>query len=305
MPRFSAATRLLVVAPHPDDETIATGVLVQQVRAMGGEVHILLLTNGDNNPWPQRWLERRLLIGTAGRKRWGQRRYAEMLQALQSLQVPRQALQSMGWPDMGVTELLMRDGMQAAASIALAIDRFQPSLIALPSIEDRHPDHGAAHVLVQLALAGRAVAPRQLTYLVHGDASRTGVVELHASPAQQAGKIAALKAHHTQMALSGRRMRRLAAADERYRAVSTRPPAPGIPLPWRPPFWLRPWLRLSVASASGTHSWRWPDAPLRRDDRGDYYLPDEAGSTRGLRFIKLSLILRTPWIFDHWGWRKA
>ncbi|MEP6898987.1 MAG: PIG-L family deacetylase [Rhodanobacter sp.] len=305
MPSFSAASRLLVVAPHPDDETIATGVLVQQVRAMGGEVHILLLTNGDNNPWPQRWLEHRLLIGTAARKRWGQRRYAEMLQALQCLQVPQQALQTMGWPDMGVAELLLRDGVQAAASIALAIDRFQPTLIALPSIEDRHPDHGAAHVLVQLALAGRTDTPRQLAYLVHGDASRTSVAELHASPAQQAGKIAALEAHHTQMALSGRRMRRLAAADERYRAVSTRLPAPGMPLPWRPPFWLRPWLRLSVASASGTHSWRWQDAPLQRDDRGDYHLPDEAGSTSSLRFVKLSLSLRTPWIFDRWGWRKA
>ena len=32
---FSARTRLLVVAPHPDDETIANGLLIQQVRATG------------------------------------------------------------------------------------------------------------------------------------------------------------------------------------------------------------------------------------------------------------------------------
>src|SRR5690242_21090013 len=34
-PEFSASTRLLVIAPHPDDETLATGVLLQQVLAAG------------------------------------------------------------------------------------------------------------------------------------------------------------------------------------------------------------------------------------------------------------------------------
>lgn len=32
LPAFPAHSRLLVVAPHPDDETIATGLLIQQVR---------------------------------------------------------------------------------------------------------------------------------------------------------------------------------------------------------------------------------------------------------------------------------
>ena len=71
---LNARTRLLVVAPHPDDESIATGELILQVRQAGGEVQILLLTNGDNNPWPQRWVERRLRIGADERRRWGERR---------------------------------------------------------------------------------------------------------------------------------------------------------------------------------------------------------------------------------------
>ena len=66
LPVFSGQTRLLVVAPHPDDETIATGLLIQQVKEAGGEVQILLLTAGDNNPWPQRWLERRVLEDSRG-----------------------------------------------------------------------------------------------------------------------------------------------------------------------------------------------------------------------------------------------
>ncbi len=103
MPALSAATRLLVVAPHPDDETIATGGLIQQVLAAGGAVRIVLLTHGDNNPWPQRWLERRWRIDAEARQRWGARRYAEMLKALGRLGLGHDALQSIGWPDMGVT----------------------------------------------------------------------------------------------------------------------------------------------------------------------------------------------------------
>jgi N-acetyl-1-D-myo-inositol-2-amino-2-deoxy-alpha-D-glucopyranoside deacetylase len=308
MPALSAATRLLVVAPHPDDETIATGLLIQQVLAAGGKVRIVLLTAGDNNPWPQRWLERRWRIGAAERARWGRRRRAEMLEALQCLGVPQQALQSMDWPDMGVTDRLMEQGEQSLATMACAIEEFKPSLVAMPSIDDRHPDHGAAHVLVRLALAAWPGSPQQLAYLIHGRAGDTGHVELYGSAAELARKASALQAHRTQMALSGRRMHRLAGGVERYVTIPSTTPHPldpGLRLPWRPRVWLRPWLRLSVVSRQGMRNWRWRDAPLQRDSDGTYRLVDGSGEATDPRFIKLAWSLRTFWIFDHWGWRKA
>src|SRR5947209_8000477 len=45
-----AATRLLVVAPHPDDETLGAGGLIQRVRQSGGVVKILYLTDGEGYP---------------------------------------------------------------------------------------------------------------------------------------------------------------------------------------------------------------------------------------------------------------
>src|SRR5262245_29481661 len=39
--------RLLVIAPHPDDETIGAGGLIQRVVAKGGSVRVVLLTAGD------------------------------------------------------------------------------------------------------------------------------------------------------------------------------------------------------------------------------------------------------------------
>ncbi len=42
-----AGMRLLVVAPHPDDEVLAAGVLMQRVLAAGGRVRVVYVTDGD------------------------------------------------------------------------------------------------------------------------------------------------------------------------------------------------------------------------------------------------------------------
>jgi N-acetyl-1-D-myo-inositol-2-amino-2-deoxy-alpha-D-glucopyranoside deacetylase len=303
-PVFSAQTRLLVVAPHPDDETIATGLLIQQVRAAGGAVRILLLTAGDNNPWPQRWLERRLRIGPAERARWGRRRHAEMLQALQRLDVPAQELQLLGWPDLGVTDQLLQAGGAAVQTLAAAIDQFHPSLLAVPALGDRHPDHAAAHVLVRLALLGCDQPPQLLGYLVHGRRLGQKFVEVRGSAAALAVKQAALRAHHSQMVLSGNRLRRCAARPERFAVVPEAHGSVSAALPWRPAVWLRPWLRLSVVSATQACSWRWWQAPLRRDGHGVYHLSAVPGGAAAPCFVKLALDLPALWIFDHWGWRQ-
>src|SRR5512143_3590489 len=39
--------RLMVFAPHPDDETLGAGGLIQRVLATGGKVRVVFVTNGD------------------------------------------------------------------------------------------------------------------------------------------------------------------------------------------------------------------------------------------------------------------
>ena len=46
---FDASDRILIFAPHPDDETIATGGVIQKAVAMGLPIHAVFLTYGDNN----------------------------------------------------------------------------------------------------------------------------------------------------------------------------------------------------------------------------------------------------------------
>ena len=304
LPEFSEQTRLLVIAPHPDDETIANGLLIQRVRAAGGEVKILLLTAGENNPWPQRWLERRVVIGAADRRRWGARRRDELALALRQLDVPSQALQVQHWPDMGVTDVLLDAVSRAVVELAATISAFCPSIVAMPSIDDRHPDHGAAYVLTRLALAGQRDAPLQLAYLIHGRAAHDRFVDVTGTPAQVANKFEALNAHHSQMALSGRRMRRLAGRTERYLQVPPIRQASSNALPWQPSAWLQPLLRLSVVDRSTAQTWRWSEAPLRRADDGIYHLAPSVEGLTGPCFARLACVVPSPWIFDLWGWRE-
>jgi LmbE family N-acetylglucosaminyl deacetylase len=302
---LNAQTRLLVVSPHPDDESIATGELIQQVRQSGGDVRILLLTNGDNNPWPQRWVERRLRIGIEERRRWGERRRGEVAQALQQLGVDPSALQALGWPDMGLTDRLSEHFHSTLAALTTSLDAYQPNLVAMPALGDHHPDHGAAHVMTRLALArwpGRT--PEQLAYLVHGrEGEVTGRVKLDSSVGLHANKLAALAYHHSQMALSGKRMRRLADRAERYQTVRDAGLGEeGGILPWQPSAVLHPWLRLMVADQSGVRHWPWPKAPITRDGQGRYLFPVLGEGAAGPRFAKLYMNFPSPWIFDRWGW---
>ena len=302
---IDARTRLLVAAPHPDDESIATGELIQHVRAAGGTVEILLLTAGDNNPWPQRWLERRLRIGSEDRRRWGARRRQEVAGALARLGLPQDALHPLGLPDMGLTACIRENLDGQVRAWTGWLERGRPNLIALPALGDGHPDHSAAHVLMRLAVArwqaaGQGEPPRMLSYLVHGRAAERGeVVALPAAAEVHAAKLAALDEHRSQVALSGGRMRRLADRPEVFRTVE--PASSDGWLPWQPTATQRPWLRLTLADQGGARTWSWSKAPLERHASGRWRLLAEPASA-GPRFVKLHADLPSLWIFDRWGW---
>ena len=298
----SAQTRLLVVAPHPDDETLGCGLLIQQVLASGGAVRVMLLTDGDNNPWPQRYIERRLRINGVARQRWGARRRQEVIRAMAQLGLPATALHPMGWLDMGITQRLRDDTPGAIAAMREVVQAFQPSVVCCPALGDSHPDHGAAHVLCRLALTDVDPVPVLLAYPVHGEADEQAYpIGVEATGEQRACKLQALAQHQTQMVLSAGRMRRLALSPEQYKEMV--PSARNGCLPWQPPAVLQRWLRLLVVTPTGANELRWLDAGIVRDPQGGYRLPSlDGASAVGPVFVKLHLDWPSPWIFDHWGW---
>ena len=211
---FDRGARLLVVAPHPDDETLACGGLILHALAAGAAVRVLFATDGDNNPWPQRWLERRLWIDAAARRRWGERRRAEATAALAELGAGAVEMRWLGWPDQGLTRRLVTDD-DGVATLAAELAAFAPTHLVGPALSDRHPDHSALHLLLALA---RLRAPRTccfLTYAVHGVPLATQVV-LPVTSAMLQRKLAALACYHSQLSLSRGRLLAIARRPERF-----------------------------------------------------------------------------------------
>jgi LmbE family N-acetylglucosaminyl deacetylase len=228
---FTAQDRVLVIAPHPDDEAIATGGVLQVARAAGAACRVLVITDGDNNPWPQRWIEKRWHIGAADRARWGAERRSEAVAALQILGLQPSDVRCFGFPDLGLTDVLLRGEPALGETLAAQLDEFQPSCLFLPALDDRHPDHSALHVLLQLVLLGvSGPRPNLYTFGVHGEANAADGVVLELSEAQRETKRAAIMSHQTQMRLSRRRFVAYARVQEPYRTAAV----PGVPDPQHP-----------------------------------------------------------------------
>jgi LmbE family N-acetylglucosaminyl deacetylase len=163
----------MVLAPHPDDESVATGGALQVAVSAGAEVRVVYLTDGEDNPWAQRATELRWRISERDRVRWGTRRRREAVAALNCLGVPPSSVRFLGFQDQRVTEALIGGTHAAVERLAEEIAGWRPTFLFMPSLEDRHPDHGATGVLARLAMAQAPwkAWPQVFEYIVHAPAA--------------------------------------------------------------------------------------------------------------------------------------
>jgi len=198
-----ADTKLLVVAPHPDDETLSAGGLMQRVRSVGGRVHVVYLTDGDGYPEGVR-VEDHIESPTSKDFRgYGRRRRAEARAALNALKLGGYAYTFLSFPDGGLcrltrqywserrgayrspytrldrppkAEVIVPDteyrGEDLTQELARIIGDFQPTILLVPRREDQHEDHCAAWYFAADALGDvQRVKPDfktdLLNYIVH------------------------------------------------------------------------------------------------------------------------------------------
>jgi LmbE family N-acetylglucosaminyl deacetylase len=193
-----ALDRVLIVAPHPDDETLATGGVIQRA----GDVRIVIVTDGEMNPWPQRVTYKKWRINDSDRAQWGMMRRDESLCALAKLGASDHCARFLALPDTMLMTLARRGDKRFADAIAKEISSFAPTLIITPSSFDLHADHRAAACIVHKAAANMDV----VTYVVHGsgDPSRIAMtVEL--TDAEKHRKRSAIECHASQLRLSRKR----------------------------------------------------------------------------------------------------
>ena len=323
---FGPASRLLVVAPHPDDETIAAAGLMQEAHGAGAAVQVWLLTDGDNNPWPQRWAERRWRIDPAARRRWGGRRRAESLVALQQLGLdPASTLQAFGWPDGGLTDRFIADPAGLVAALAAGLRKFSPTDLVIPAATDRHPDHGMAGLLMTLATGQAGLAPRLLSYRVHGGRLPDSALLRELDDGQWAAKQQATAAYATQMLLTGPRLRRMAGRREAFLADPFWPWPGRLPevrleagpggaslacdFGWPAPALVRQRLLVATVPAGGPPVVRVVAGPAlaalaRRRGSGIRLTVPGLSTENCQSFVKLETGRRGQWIFDRYPWLR-
>ena len=151
LPILNARSRVMMFAPHPDDESLAAGVFLQRAVAAGAAVRVIYGTDGEKNCWPQRLLERRARLCEADRRRWGQRRQAEALAALSVLQI-RRTRRSFSRCRIKESRISCSTAAKPSASLADLILAWGPTHLLLPSASDTHPDHSGLAVLLRIAL---------------------------------------------------------------------------------------------------------------------------------------------------------
>src|ERR1700685_588618 len=91
--------RVLVIAPHPDDETLCCAGILQRARANGAPTAIVWITAGDGFEFDAMLVEHTLWPRQADLRQLGAQRLAEASVAAAELGVPAAAQYFLGYPD--------------------------------------------------------------------------------------------------------------------------------------------------------------------------------------------------------------
>jgi N-acetyl-1-D-myo-inositol-2-amino-2-deoxy-alpha-D-glucopyranoside deacetylase len=194
--------RLLVLAPHCDDETLGSAGLILAAQRAGIQVRVVITTNGDGFFFATAEGFRKVYPRRQDYVRMGELRQRESLAALAVLGVKAEQVTFLSYPDRG-SPALWNDYWSASkpyrspysgdtqspypltynpksvyagedylADLRSIIEDYRPDIIVYPHPEDVHPDHWGLNVFTRLAItlinhADPSYHPAEYTYLVH------------------------------------------------------------------------------------------------------------------------------------------
>lgn len=200
-----AGDRVLVFAPHPDDEMLGCGGLIQESLANGARVDVALMTNGDASELALVFGERELIVSPPAMIELGRRRQEESLEALEKIGLSPRRVHFLSYPNNGLLQLwrtshwLYLDsytspytqvsvspyrrsvtpqapycGQQVLSDVIALLQQVRPTKIFVTHPKDIHPDHWATGCFARYGLATIAARggewARQVAiygYLIH------------------------------------------------------------------------------------------------------------------------------------------
>jgi LmbE family N-acetylglucosaminyl deacetylase len=193
------ADRLLILVPHPDDEVLCCGGLVQKAVQEHVPIKIVFLTYGDNNAWAFTLYHHFPVFRPKKMLAMGELRRREALSAAEILGVSSGSLVFLGYPDYG-TLTLWKDhwgqsppyesrmtrvravpystayrpgaaykGEDVLHDLQSIITGFRPTKLFMPHPADLQADHQALTLFTRTALEnlGNEFSPDVYFYLIH------------------------------------------------------------------------------------------------------------------------------------------
>ncbi|WP_189101556.1 PIG-L deacetylase family protein [Deinococcus knuensis] len=195
-PAFRAGQRVLMLSPHPDDETLCCAGMIQQARRAGAEVFVVWVTPGDGFEFDAALTERSLRPGPAGLRELGNARADEARRAAAVLGVDAAHTFMLGYPDGALSRLFTvnyarpfvspRTGAQAVyvrgaltpghpftgqaleADLNGVLGRVRPDVVLAPAPQDFHADHHTLSYVAVRLMAARGQVDRLRFWVVHG-----------------------------------------------------------------------------------------------------------------------------------------
>ncbi|MEI8062589.1 MAG: PIG-L family deacetylase [Verrucomicrobiota bacterium] len=200
LPPPSKGERIVIIAPHPDDEALGCGGLIQQAIAVGADVRVIYLTNGDHNQIAFKLYSGRLHLGPKAYIKFGERRRVEATAATTLLGLSPSNLIFLGYPDWGelrmwrdywsTNTVFMSDATRTNAvpypdeygyqhsyrpqsvtkDFCAVLREFKPTHIFVTHPSDANSDHRATANFVRLALlqlAEEGLQPKLYFYVIH------------------------------------------------------------------------------------------------------------------------------------------
>ncbi len=205
LPPPIAGQRIVIFAPHPDDETLGCGGYLQQAVAAGAEVHVVLMTNGEYPEISVVLFEETVHPRPASYVRLGYTRQRESVRALRYLGLPDRHIVFLGYPNQyldkmwepahwgsvspvrsrrtqathspyanSLTPQAVYCGQAVVADVERVLAAVRPDVVVTVHPSDLHVDHWPTYAVVrfaleELSLRGQGFARRAAvyTYLVH------------------------------------------------------------------------------------------------------------------------------------------
>jgi LmbE family N-acetylglucosaminyl deacetylase len=198
-PTLTPDDRILILAPHPDDESLCCGGVIQQAVAMKLPVRIVWLTYGDNNEWSFLLYRKHFVVMPEAVRQMGEVRRHEAVAAAKILGVDSNQLAFLGYPDFGTLTIWYRHwanrpplesmltkvthvpyadacrpgalykGEEILRDLETNLREFKPTKVFVSHPSDHNADHQALYLFTRVALwdLGSEMHPEVYPYLVH------------------------------------------------------------------------------------------------------------------------------------------